>query len=94
MLVQLGEPLAHLVDDDVADAPEVVEPDRPRLLDRAADDPAQDEAALLIRRITPSPTRNVIPRPWSARTRCALVAASESPYATSLSGATQAMIAW
>jgi len=42
--------------------------------------------------VTPSPTRNVIPRPWSARIRWAFVAAAESPYATPDSAAIQSMI--
>jgi hypothetical protein len=44
--------------------------------------------------VTPSPTMNVIPRPWSARMRCAFVAAAESPYATPDCSAIQAMICW
>ena len=50
MLGQLREPRPHLVDDDVADPPELVEADRARLLNGAADDPAQDVAAALVRR--------------------------------------------
>jgi hypothetical protein len=44
--------------------------------------------------VTPSLTRKVMPRPWSARMRCAFVAAAESPYATPDSDAIQSMICW
>ena len=49
VLGQLVEPLAHLLDDDVADPPELVQADRARLLDGPADDPAQHVAAALVR---------------------------------------------
>ena len=35
-----------------------------------------------------------MPRPWSASTRCAFVASTESPYATPDSDAIQLMIRW
>ncbi len=50
VLRQLREPRPHLVDDDVADPPQIVQPDRACLLDRAPDDPAQHVAAALVRR--------------------------------------------
>src|SRR4029078_8395706 len=48
--LELRIPLAHLLDDDVGDAPAVFEPDLPRLLDRAADDPAEHVAPPLVGR--------------------------------------------
>ena len=50
ILGQLREPGAHLVDHDVADPPEIVEPDRPRLVNGATDDPSQHVATPLVRR--------------------------------------------
>ena len=50
ILRELRKPVAHLLDHGVADAPEVVEPDRARLVDGPADDPAQDVATPLVRR--------------------------------------------
>ena len=50
ILRELRERVAHLVDHGVADPPEIVEPDRARLVDGAADDPAQDVATPLVRR--------------------------------------------
>ena len=47
--LQLGEGVAHLLDDDIRQAPELVEPDRLRLLNRAADHPPEDIAAALVR---------------------------------------------
>ena len=44
--------------------------------------------------VTPSAVRKVIPRPWSARMRCAFVAPGLSPYATPDCSASHAMIAW
>ena len=49
VLRQLREPAAHLLDHGVADAPEIVEPDRARLVDGAADDPSQHVATPLVR---------------------------------------------
>ncbi len=48
--LELRVPLAHLVDDDVGEPPQVVEPDLPRLLDGAADDAAEDVTPALVRR--------------------------------------------
>ena len=39
-------------------------------------------------------SRKVMPRPWSARTRCALVASAESPYVTPDCSAIHDMIRW
>ncbi len=50
VLDELRVPRAHLLCDHLGDAPEVVEADRPRLLNGAADDPAQDVAAPFVRR--------------------------------------------
>ena len=43
---------------------------------------------------TPSAAMNVMPRPWSASTRCAFVASCDEPYATPDCSATQSMISW
>ena len=43
---------------------------------------------------TPSATRNVIPRPWSAMILCAFVAFSELLQATPLSASIQSISAW
>ena len=50
VLGQLREPRPHLLHDHVADPPELVEADRARLVDGAADDPAEHVAAALVRR--------------------------------------------
>ena len=50
ILRQLREPVAHLLDHGVADPPEIVEPDRSRLVDGATDDPSQHVATTLVRR--------------------------------------------
>ncbi len=49
VLLQLGVPRRHLLDDHVCEPPEVVQADLARLLHGAANDPAQDVAAPLVR---------------------------------------------
>ena len=51
VLPQLREGVAHLLDDDVRQAPQVVEADRLRLLDGATDHPPEHVAAALVRRL-------------------------------------------
>jgi hypothetical protein len=47
--LELRIPLAHLLDDDIGEAPQVFEPDLAGLLDGAADDAPEDVAAALVR---------------------------------------------
>ena len=97
VLVELRIGAAHQLDDDVREPAEErrLEPDPGPVLHGAADDAAHDVAAPLVRTAsTPSAARNVIARPWSASTRCAFVASSDSPYRVPVSASTQLHDRW
>ena len=81
VLLELGIGGAHVLDHGAGEPGEErrLEPDPLAVLHGAADDPAQDVAAPLVPGTIPSAARNVIARPWSASTRCAFVACSDSP---------------
>ena len=91
-LRELGIGLGHLVRDGGRQAMDVVEADAATLLHCAPDDALRTYPRPSLDGVTPSATRNVMPRLWSARIRCARVASGESPYATPDCPAIQLMI--